>query len=116
MILLFALVAMLIVNSIFVWHKIYNLDKNDLIVYRAIKRLASHLGFSTDLIADTLYFFRTSTDETSRDLQRMQEQFALFLKDSGYKYVPQKTEESHQGDEHTVKVTPARFVKAKSRK
>lgn len=50
----------------------------------------------------------------SRRLTQVETQLALFIKDSGYKYIPEKTEETHQGDLHEVKVTPAKFERTTS--
>lgn len=50
-----------------------------------------------------------------REHSRLQTQFQTLLESLGMKFVPEKTEEVHQGDKHEVKVTPAKFVKSKSR-
>jgi hypothetical protein len=83
----------------------------------AVRRLARTMGLDMYTEYDgTVNFYSdsyTSSPARVGDLNRLQEQFSLFLKDSGYKFVPQKTEEVHQGDKHEVKVTPAKFVKSR---
>jgi hypothetical protein len=86
---------------------------------RGIHRLADRVGYVMYVEYDgSLQFYSNGKAQPARDtdFRQLQEQFALFLKDAGYKFVPLKTEEVHQGDKHEVKVTPAKFVKSNSRR
>lgn len=84
-----------------------------------LRSLAATFGCGMGAHYDgSVYFYvndYSSTAASRKEHNQLQEQFALFLKDAGYKFVEQKTEEVHQGMKHEVKVTPAKFVKSKSR-
>lgn len=109
-----ALIA--VVVGIIIWIRIDGLKASQ---RQTIRRLAATCGYGMGTHYDgSVYFYVNDYNNCSpstREFTRLQEQFSLFLKDAGYKFVPQKTEEVHQGDKHEVKVTPAKFVKSKSR-
>lgn len=97
----------------------FNIDKSPFGYYRIVegwcddqqRRHVANRGEMRDELRRTAARF----DSVDNINGRLANQFALLCSYLGLRLEQEKVEETHQGDRHEAKVTPAHFVKARKR-